>query len=161
MEEQIRFHTAFWGYRRAHVHEYLSQLRRDFEAKREELITKNRELIAQNEALAAKLAELEAQLAKYQEQEQVIAQVLVDAQVRAAAIEREAREGAERIKEEIMAEIAIRRTELRDINARVEEFKKDFMRMLDDYKASLSVHDARFTEDEGSIFEAGAKLKED
>lgn len=138
MNEQINFRTAVLGYRKAEVKEYLARITREFEAAREELGGKTRELSTQNEGLGKKLEELKAQVARHQEQEQIIARILVEAQVRAVAIESEAKQKAESIEQQVLAEIAIKRAELNNIRLRVEEFKKEFGRMLDSYRASLS-----------------------
>lgn len=136
--EEPRFRTSLWGFKKAQVHEYIAQLKREFELKREEFTARNRELASQHEELNARLSALTAELAKYQEQERHIAQILVQAQVRAEAIEQEAREKAEGMKQDLMMEVAIKRRELHNIQARIDQFKQDFTHMLDNYRASLS-----------------------
>ncbi|MEW6229772.1 MAG: DivIVA domain-containing protein [Bacillota bacterium] len=147
MDLQIQFQTSFWGYRKNQVHEYLSELKRDYEAKKEELAAKHRDALSENKALAAKLQELASDLERYREQEHLIAKVLIEAQLRAVAIEHEAQEKAERIKKEVMDEIALKRTELNSLKTRVEQFKDNFAKMLDSCKASLSVFDQLATEE--------------
>lgn len=80
-------------------------------------------------------------LERYREQEHLIAKVLIEAQVRAVAIDHEAQEKAERLKKEMMDEIALKRTELANLKTRVEQFKSNFSQMLDSCKASLSIFD--------------------
>ncbi len=141
MGEGAQFHGGLWGYSKRQVHEYLSELRRDFESKRDELVARQKEALAENKALQERLQKIASDLEKYREQEHLIAKVLIEAQVRAAAIEREAQEKAERLKKEVMDEIARKRTELANLKNRVEQFKRNFSQMLDSCKASLSAFD--------------------
>lgn len=150
MDLQIQFQTGLWGYRKNQVHEYLAELKRDYEAKKEELTAKHREALSESKALAAKLHELTSDLERYREQERLIAKVLIEAQLRGVAIEQEAQEKAERMKREIMDEIALKRTELNNLKTRVEQFKSNFSKMLDSCQASLSMFDQLVAE-EGEV----------
>lgn len=155
MDEEIKFRTSFWGYRKDQVHQYLSELKRDYEAKKEELAAKHREALSENKALAAKLEELANDLERYREQEHLIAKVLIEAQIRAVGIEHEAQEKAERMKKEIMDAIALKRTELNTLKSRVEQFKSDFAHMLDSCKSSLSMFDGLTAEEGGTMPRVG------
>lgn len=138
MARARHFRRGFWGYKRAEVDGYLSELEGRFAREREALSLQQQGLEGEARQLHARVEQLEQQLAQYRQQEQAIAQILVDAQLRAAEVEDRARAEVEAMKEEIIAEVAGKRVELRNLRDQMTRFKQDFALMLDNYKSSLN-----------------------
>ncbi len=156
MDGQIQFQASLYGYRKNQVHDYLAELKRDYEGKKEDLAAKHREALSESKTLGAQLQELASDLQRYREQEHLIARVLIEAQIRANAIEHEAHERAERLNKQIMDEVASKRSELGSLKARVEQFKTNFCKTLDSYKASLLASDDLSAQDGVARSRAGS-----
>jgi len=148
----MQFSTKLMGYRREQVDKYVQELMRDYDKKIQSLQDDIEKVIMENEKYKTELAGMQTGLRKYQDSEKAIAEVFIQAQLRATSIEEEAYKKAAEIEKAAIMEVESKKKEIEDLQANVVRAKKEFEEVLNKYKNIIvDLHDLQPDEERPQI----------
>lgn len=131
------FRRGFWGYRGREVDQFIVQLKDDFAMKLQAKEAEQEELSRINTQIKEDLDKLQIEIKKYQEKEKAVAEVIIQAQLQATAIEEEAKNKAKALEEAALAEINLKRKELDTLRNQFTSVKEELKQVINKYKTML------------------------
>lgn len=128
------FSKKFRGYRPNEVDNYIIKLTAEQEKIIAALEAGYSELKQENERVKAQVASLQAELDKYQEAKNAVAEAFIQAQLKASAIEEDARRRAGEIEKTALAEVSARKMELNNLRLQHAKAQEEFKHILEKYR---------------------------
>ncbi|TEB11066.1 DivIVA domain-containing protein [Pelotomaculum propionicicum] len=130
----MQFSTKLMGYRREQVDRYVEELMRDYEKKIQSLQDDIEKVVMENEKIKMELSGMQTDLKKYQDSEKAVAEVFIQAQLRATFIEEEAHKKAAEIEKAALLEVEEKKKEVEELQAHIVKARKEFEDVLNKYK---------------------------
>lgn len=158
----MKFSKTLFGFKPGEVISQIESLKNEQQQKVDALNAEIEKVQKELQYAEEKKNELKKQLNSYVERENVLADVLVTAQVNAQRIEEQARERASHMMANAEEELKQKLQELDFLRIKVTRFKEEFREVLDNYRVSLEKvrelpEDLSFTP---TLINKGSKKKE-
>lgn len=131
------FNKTLFGYKPDQVKEKLQQLDTEYEKELHVLQLELEKAKSELKDSEQKLTEAELKLRNYVEREHIIADVMLNAQINAQKIEDKAQQKAQTMLETADDELKQKLQELDHLRSKIQNFKKEFSDILDNYKSSI------------------------
>ncbi|NLI12110.1 MAG: DivIVA domain-containing protein [Peptococcaceae bacterium] len=130
----MQFSTKLMGYRREEVDKYVDKLIKEYEKKIQSLQDDIEKVVMENEKIKTELTAMQTNLRKYQDSEKAIAEVFIQAQLRATSIEEEAHRKADEIEKAAIIEVEAKKKEVEELQLHIVMARKEFEDVLNKYK---------------------------
>jgi len=137
---EITFQRSLWGYDCREVDQFITQLNNNLAAKFKAKEKERDELAGINVKMKETLKEAQSEIKQYQMEEKAVADVIIQAQLQAAAIEKKARSQAEEQVQAVLTEIEFKRRELISLQNHYNNVKDNLMQVINKYKILLEEH---------------------
>ncbi len=131
--------TAFGGYTKKSVHDFLEELSLENSVKLSALAEEKGQLMDKIAALEEKIAELESSLGASEKEKDYVANAIVSAEKEAAKILADARIKAEEIKESTIKELSGEREQIKDLRISTLQAMQGYKDKLDAISKRLGI----------------------
>jgi len=136
-EGKMKFSKTLFGFKPGEVISQIDNMENEHQEKINALNSEIEKIQAELQKAEEKREDLQKQLNSYIEKENLIAEVMVIAQINAQRIEEQARERARHMLENAEEELKQKLHELDFLRIKVARFKEEFREVLDNYRVSL------------------------
>lgn len=157
MPGERKFGTSPFGFNKSDVNAYIEKLVREFDQRIKEKDDEISNLKMQIREMKARYDTAETDSAQINKDKELIANTLIQAQDKAAAIVEDARKQAEQEKIKLDTELENEREKIIDLKRDIKSIKEDVIEMLSKFRSSLEQAENYIEEIETKYFEPGSE----